>query len=355
MQYASVIARNYRAQAEVLATSLLSHEDDANLVVLVIDGDEADRTMFSDPRVETALLTDLSIDPRELNRMLVFYNLMEMATAVKPKFLSWLLDRGQAVCFIDPDTVVYQSFAEIALAAETQSIVLTPHALKPFPRDGLLPTEHSIMRAGVFNAGFIAVGPSARPFLSWWHERLTTDAVDATEVGLFTDQRWLDFVPTLFSHTVCEDPGMNVAYWNVHERGVTRFDRRLVTADGTPIRFFHFSGFKPGDPGRLSRHGGDKPRVRLESEPHLSRLCDEYATALFAAGFGVWSQEPYRFSSLPVGLPLDEDLRRLYRMAVVEDGDPTAPDDPLIDGGAALRTWFKERISQDSPPRDAAG
>jgi hypothetical protein len=279
---------------------------------------------------------------------------MEMATAVKPMLLHWLLGRGEVtVCYLDPDIMVFDAFDEIVSTAEREAIVLVPHALQPFPREGLLPTEYSIMRGGVFNLGFIAVGQGAGPFLTWWHERLATDAIDATEVGLFVDQRWVDFVPSLFAHTVCRDPGMNVAYWNVHERGVTRVDDRLVTRDGASIRFFHFSGFNPKDSTRLSRHGFDRPRVSLDTEPHLAELCRDYAAALHAAGHDMWSVEPYRFDVLPVGGRLGLDVRRMYRSAIVEAGDPTAPEDPLTDGGAALLSWLFATVAggQTAPIR----
>ena len=55
------------------------------------------------------------------------------------------------------------------------------------------------MLAGLFNLGFICVGPTALPFLDWWHERLRLDAVVDPANALFTDQRWVDWVPSLFA------------------------------------------------------------------------------------------------------------------------------------------------------------
>jgi hypothetical protein len=159
MQYATIIARNYRAHAEVLARSLVAHHCGAQLVVLIIDGTESDRDMFVELGLEVALLDDLPIERCELHRMLLFYDVMEMATAVKPMLLHWLLDRGSTtVCYLDPDIVVYSRFDEIVSSAERDAIVLVPHALTPFPRDGLLPTEHSIMRGGVFNVNIHVPG-----------------------------------------------------------------------------------------------------------------------------------------------------------------------------------------------------
>lgn len=341
MQYATIIARNYHAHAEVMARSLLAHHRSARLMVLIIDGVESDRDTFASLGLEVALLDDLPIERGQLHRMLLYYNVMEMVTAVKPRLLRWLLDRGNTtVCYLDADVVVYCVFDDIISTAEQDAIVLTPHALTPFPRDGLLPTELTILRGGMFNLGFIAVGPDSRPFLSWWHERLTTDALFAMEAGLFTDQRWVDFVPVLFRHSICRDPGMNVAHWNVHERGLTRVADSLATSSGVPIRFFHFSGFDPENPAQLSRHGYDRPRVVLRTEPDLAILCEEYAAALLEAGYSTWSREPYRFDQLPNGIRLSQDVRRAYRHAIIEANSDSAPIDPLADGGAAFRDWL---------------
>jgi hypothetical protein len=341
MQFATIIARNYHAHAEVMAASLLTHHHHARLVVLIIDGTESDRETFASFGLEVALLDDLPMERDELHRMLVIYNRLEMVTAVKPRLLSWLLDRGNTtVCYLDADAVVYSHFGDIVLAAERDEIILTPHVLTPFPRDGLLPAEYTILRGGMFNLGFIAVGQGSRPFLDWWHERLTIDALFDMEAGLFTDQRWVDFVPILFGHAVCRDPGMNVAPWNVHERGITRTAGRLTTSSGLPVRFFHFSGFDPENPVQLSRHGHDRPRVVLRAEPVLASLCDEYTTALMEAGYRAWSAEPYRFDWLPNGTRVHQDARRAYRDAVVGAKDHGAPRDPLADDGAALQDWL---------------
>lgn len=338
--FASIIARNYHAQAEVLARSLLQHHRDARFVVLITDGDESDRAAFTLPGVEVALLRDLPMDQSELHRMLICYNRYEMATAIKPQLLRWLLDRSDVVCFLDPDIVVYSPFDDIAASARTESIVLTPHVLTPFPRDGMFPEELTILRGGMFNLGFISVGQESRPFLDWWHQRLTTDALFDMEMGLFTDQRWIDFVPILFGHVVCRDPGMNMAHWNMHERGVRLSEGTVTTAAGVSVRFIHFSGFDPENPARISRQGYDKPRVRLEDEPDLAVLSREYAAELLRADYRKWLPEPYRHDHLPNGMRIHQEARRSYRDAVVAATDPTVPDDPLANEGGVLARWL---------------
>ena len=46
--------------------------------------------------------------------------------------------------------------------------------------------------------------------------------------GLFVDQRWVDLVPALFDdYVVMKRAGLNVAYWNLHERSIELDGPRL--------------------------------------------------------------------------------------------------------------------------------
>src|SRR4029079_5557309 len=117
--------------------------------------------------------------------------------------------------------------------------------------------------SGMFNLGFVCVSDDALPFLDWWHERTRVDAVNDPRDGLFTDQRWVDFVPSLFPHFVHRARGCNVAYWNLFERPIGRALDGSLTAGGEPLAVFNFSGYDPERPHTLSKHQGDRPRAQL--------------------------------------------------------------------------------------------
>ncbi len=338
--FATIVARNFHARAAVFARSLFEWHPDARLVILVTDGTDDDRSSFDDDRIQVLVPADLPLAAADLHRMMVMYDVLEFSTALKASLLRLLLDAGHAfVSYVDPDTRVYAPFDEIAARAVTDDVVLVPHALSPFPRDGREPTELTVLRAGAFNLGFIAVGQGARPFLDWWHERLLVDSVNAPFEGLFTDQRWIDLVPTLFKHSVCRDPGMNVAFWNVHERSVTMTGGRPLTGAEEYIRFFHFSGFDPATPQQLSQHCGHRPRVVLEDYPDLALLCRSYADELRAEDQRTWSLCSYRLDWLPNGFRLEPEVRRLYRAAVLSEDD-RAPQDPFANNGDDFQAWL---------------
>src|SRR5690606_24035113 len=107
-------------------------------------------------------------------------------------------------------------------------------------------------------------------------------------------------VPALFEHTVLRDPGFNVAYWNLHERPLTKTADGTVTAGGSPLRFFHFSGYRPERPWLLTLHCARKPRVLLSEHPVLRELCDAYGAALREAGYAeTLGSIPYGFNKFP--------------------------------------------------------
>ena len=323
----TIVARNYTASARVLARSLGDHHASLPLTTLLIDGTDSDRSTEGIGRV--LLPADLAVDRANLHRMRTFYDVVEFATALKPALLMHLLRSGaRSATYLDPDIRVYAGLDDVLDSAAEHGLALTPHTVAPLPRDGWWPNEATIMHAGIYNLGFVSAGPDAYPFLIWWADRLLTDAVVDPTNALFTDQRWVDWATALTAPTVLRDTSLNVAYWNLHERQVTRHDDGWWVGS-QPLRFFHFSGYDPAVPWVLSRFQGSTPRNLLSASPPLRRLCDDYANELVAAGHEETMALPYRYSRLPGGLNLTPVVRRLYREALLAgDGHEvgSAPD-----------------------------
>lgn len=356
----TVVARNYLPAARVLARSYTEQHPGHEFVIAVIDAGTEPQQVDEARVIGPAAF---GIDEQDYLRMATAYNVTELATAVKPYVLRELRRAGaEVVIYLDPDITVFAPMPEVAELARAHQLVLTPHFTAPLPRDGFEPDEAVIMGTGVFNLGFIATGPGSEPFLDFWAERLRHDAIVAPELQLFTDQRWVDQVPALFGHTVLRDPGFNVAYWNLHERTLSRAADGKVYADGSPLRFFHFSGYRPEKPWLLSFHCARKPRVLLSDHPVLRELCDGYGAALREAGYAeTLDAIPYGFAKFPDGTPLTPGARRLFRSGWVAaegplDGVRRRPEIPPHafgpDGGEALRTWL---TSPDDQAQAAAG
>ena len=212
------------------------------------------------------------------------------------------------------------------------------------------PNEQTLLQAGSYNLGFIAVGdtPEARCMLDWWSERLATDSFISVAEGFFTDQKWIDFVPGLFGVYLVKDPSWNVAYWNLATRSVTRSEDGGFLAAGRPLTFAHLSGYSPRLPHLLSKHQGHRPRVLLSQEPALRALCDDYGSRLTAAGFHGANEDFVPPFSTYEGVVLDRVVRRLVRTEIRarSTGEGTGlgwPDAP----GLSLGEWLSAPRNED--------
>ncbi|HZC02253.1 MAG TPA: FkbM family methyltransferase, partial [Gammaproteobacteria bacterium] len=273
--------------------------------------------------------------------MAEFYDVVELSTAVKPWLLGHLLnERGlERVAYFDPDIRIYDRLDRVNQLTREYELVLIPHVTSPMPRDGKKPSEADILIAGTYNLGFIALerGPRTDKLLGWWSERLKTDCVVAPELGYFVDQRWIDFIHGVMpGFHVLNDPGYNVAYWNLHGRELTNKKGRYYV-NGEPLRFFHFSGFDPHHRDRLSKH---QNRIKLRRGSALARICDEYAKALLEHGYNEVKDWPYTYGTLPNGVRLSPGMRRLYR-AGTESGELEVSIFTL-EGADRLVAWLNE-------------
>jgi 2-polyprenyl-3-methyl-5-hydroxy-6-metoxy-1,4-benzoquinol methylase len=349
MRACTIVARNYLAQANVLARSFKRYHPECPFAILVVDGLDAERVR--DDGVELLNLTGIGLDSGDAYQMPMIYNVTELSTAVKP----WLLRRfltGEtgAVIYFDPDIEIFSPLYHLADLAHKHSIVLTPHVTEPIPRDKLRLSESDILGAGIYNLGFIGIGPGSEGFLDWWAARLKRESVIDPSRMRFTDQRWIDFVPGLFPNYILRDPAYNVAYWNLHSRRL-EWDGRKYTVNGKPLRFFHYSGYNPDQSHLLSKHQGEQPRVLLSEHPAVARICREYKKKLVKAGFNESKREPYGFDYLSNGLKIGLHLRKAYREALDQAERGLCPElpNPFVPGAEKeFLEWLNEPL-RESP------
>jgi 2-polyprenyl-3-methyl-5-hydroxy-6-metoxy-1,4-benzoquinol methylase len=349
----TIIARNYLAHARVLVDSFFAHHPDGAFTLLLID-DEGRQFDAGHESFRCLRLGDIGFDRSEIGQLASIYDVTELATAVKPPFLRYLIAEGcDHVIYLDPDIRIYKSLEDAARLARQHAIVLTPHTTVPVPPDGRRVDAFHILGAGVYNLGFIAVGAGARAFIDWWWEKTRREARSDPLRMMFTDQRWVDFVPSFFDHFILKDPTYNVAYWNLHARRLT-WDGHTYLVDGQPLAFFHFSGFDERKPYLLSKHQGRRPRILLSEHPAVARICRDYLESLERAGLSQESSRPYGWGTLPCGIPFDRRMRRLYRAGLEahEKGRGPEPPNPL-DGTADDRfiEWLNEPAAVGLRPR----
>ncbi len=208
------------------------------------------------------------------------------------------------------------------------------------------PTSTSCF-SGAYNLGFVSMAdrPDVHALLDWWDRSLRRDCIIDHSHGRFVDQRFMDLaLGFVDDHFVLRDPGYNVAYWNLSQRELQR-NGDGITVSGHPLRFFHYSGYDPRRPLRISRH---QSRLTFDDVPVVAELYANYAAALRAEGFTEQARLPYAYDRTPAGLVLDLPLRRLLRSAFVDGELPDTLDAFSPDGDAQLMAWLNEPAS-DGP------
>lgn len=323
-EFITVVSRSHLDRARTLAASLYRHETGARLRCYLAERDIHDN---DDP---DGLLELVPLAALELPRAQQFcfrYDVKELATAIRPFALLHTLRTTscEQVVYLDSDTDVLQPLARrCAQYLATHAVALTPHLLA-----GCLPTgprEREILRAGVYNSGFIALrrNQAAGAFLQWWAARLEYWSIEDPLGGVVHDQRWLDLAVGLFPQiTIIRDPGINVAYWNMHERelshGPSGWQIQLKGSNSaSPLALLHFSGLTAE---RLSSYlaSGDEQR---EAYQRYAGLAADYRQRLAAQS--AKEQVEYSFQRFDDGQIIDNAMREVMRLGIVNSEQPFA-------------------------------
>jgi hypothetical protein len=308
----TIVAKNYLPFARVLMESLREWAPALRRFVVLVDKPDG----YFDPDAEdfTVLLSDELDIPN--SRWFHFkYTILELCTAVKPYAVQRLMERYGAdrVLYFDPDIRVYGDLDSVLSALNEHTVVLTPHLTAPL-EDEARPTDLDILRSGSYNLGFIGIRrcEESGRFLNWWQARLYDHCVVDLAKGLFVDQRWVDLVPGMFAGVgILRDSGLNVAYWNIAHRHVTRGPGGFLV-NGQPLRFFHFSGFDPDKPHAFSRH---QNRFTLDNIGTAAEVALDYKARLNAAGYSECKTWPYVYGVFENGAPIPDMGRPAHHEA----------------------------------------
>ena len=170
-------------------------------------------------------LSDLDLEAAEIHRMALLFRGNIMAT-IKPWVFQHFLSKGaEMVLYIDSDFMIFETLSDLA-GDGGDGVLLVRHVLVRQSRcDGMQPDETTLLGSGMFNAGMFGVGNQHGGFVEFLMERLRRECIFDPKQMRFNEQRWLDFVPAVFPHRVVKDPGVDVAYWNLHERPL---EKRMI-------------------------------------------------------------------------------------------------------------------------------
>lgn len=271
------------------------------------------------------------------------YSPLELTCCLKGRVAASLIQRGETqLLYLDADTRIFDSVENcLAPLQPTGGVLLTPHLQSPLPQDSYYPNNVDMLRSGVFNGGVLGfVEQTERPkqvldFLDWWNQRNLRDCIVDPHQGLFVDQRWLDQAPAYFSSVkISRHLGLNVGYWNLHDRRlVWTGEQWNVTSGPTvraavpnvtvgtdewePLQVFHFSGAARVAPNgtsschRLSRH---QNRHGLTTFREVELLTKEYLASWVSHNWLTYHAIPYAYDHLLSGAEISSRWREAYRL-----------------------------------------
>lgn len=323
-EFITIVSRSHLDRARTLAASLYRHEAGARLRCYLAERDIRDSDN-PDGLLELIPLAALQL-PRQ-QQFCFRYGVKELATALRPFALLHTLrtTSSEQVVYLDSDTDVLQPLAgRCAQYLAEHAVAITPHLLA-----STLPTssrEREILRAGVYNSGFIALrrNQAAGAFLQWWAARLEYWSIEDPLGGVLHDQRWLDLAVGLFPQIgIIRDPGINVAHWNMHERelshGPSGWQVQVTGSNSaSPLALLHFSGLNAD---RLSCYL-DSGEEQREAYQRYAGLAADYRQRL-AVEAGK-EQVEYSFHRFDDGQIINDAMREVVRLGIVSSEQPFA-------------------------------
>lgn len=329
----------YLPKALVLADSMSKFKH--GLHIFLIDR-KVDVPLHSN-NAEITWIEDVTVP--NLYELAFKYDITEFSTCLKPLLALYLLGKYNKVVFLDPDTCVYSPIDPVLKDLDFHPIVVTPHYVTP-ESDSLPDSDVGMMRFGSFNMGFFGVNRSRQglDFLNWWSDRCLRFCYFETQFGLSTDQKWVSIAPCFFDALhISFNLGYNVAFWNLHERRISKSsDGQYLVNDTSPLIFFHFSSFDEERPELLSKRPFYEKEKRRKDVYELSI---DYKKNLDRHK-GEASSSKYGFDYMSGGEYISPALRRAYACLLEElpnGHDPFDSNGPV--GNLARKNFLFERSS----------
>lgn len=331
----TIAARNYLGQVSVLFDSISEQCGDIKFCCFVVDGYDADAEIPEALRNNVFDCRKLGIPSYDFEEMACKYTVVEFSTALKPYIFKYIFEykKFNSAVYLDPDFKLYNNTDWIEEELKTKSILLTPHLLNfeayKLCYTGRIPVlDLSVfLYAGTYNLGFIAIKNDSygKEFIDFWAEILRYQCFDDSTQALCVDQKWADFLSRFFGERVgvINDPGANVAYWNLHERNLTRDVRSNYLVNGSVLKFIHYSSIDLADNDGISANARKK-NISLITYPEYRDLFSTYKDGLIKAGFKErMANMPYRYNYFENGLPITKLHRRIYTKLIDEGSVPS--------------------------------
>lgn len=334
----TICSINYIGKALVLIDSYHQHHPDHSVYLVVVDRKNVELKLDR-PNLKVIWVEDLPIP--DILKYAFTYDVIEFNTNVKPAALEFVLQQHEFAIYLDPDIKIYAALNPAFDALrDGASLVVTPHSNTPI-LDGYKPDDLEFLKFGAFNLGFVGVSRCQEgfAFLEWWSDRCLKHGFYEPQLGLGVDQKWVGLTPCYFPHMrILHDSGMNVAFWNLHERQLTIQDGKWFVNEITLLRFIHFSSFSESAPAAIAKK---QTRFKSGSRPDFTVLAETYAAELLAQDTAKYANQRYAFDYFDDGSYVTPTLRRFYAelkyTAFKDEVNPYRSNGPVMRFGKTYR------------------
>lgn len=327
----TICAKNYIGLAQTLEKSIKENQKDVTFLIFVAD-EFASLDQVASALPDNVIIAKNAIDiPTEQWYQMAFkYDLTEFCTAIKPSCFKYIFKDSEvgSCIYFDPDILIFNTLDTIYDCLNDHSILLTPHTttIETIYTGSL--NERNLLYSGMFNLGFIALknDSSAKKLLDWWEERLKDRCYQNMMENYFTDQKWIDFLPSFFPSQllVSSDLGLNMAPWNFYEREILVrnnqfFVKNRITKEEKqyPLTFVHFSGF---DYKALLNNEVRQGNIKaLTFQEDLMPVFTTYTEKLLQSEMSSFIKLTYTYNYFSNQTNISIIYRRLFRR-LLEDG-----------------------------------
>ncbi|EJP21879.1 hypothetical protein HMPREF1142_2016 [Peptostreptococcaceae bacterium AS15] len=356
MYYFTSITTNYLPKARVLARTLKKYNKDAVFILAVSDNLPEDFDI-SKEYFDYVIYT-FEMDAIENPNAFFFrFNITEACTAVKPAVALEIMKQYKAekVCYLDPDIAVFDKLSEVDDLLDSYSMVFTPHTTIPEDKDFfIVGNEVLFLKRGTNNLGFFAVKNDfeGRKFLEWWKNRLfkfcLDDNYDLKELideyalsGLFTDQKWIDMVPSFFdNYKLLKHQGYNVATWNLSHRIVKKNESDGYTVNEEPLKFFHFSGVDSG----AHREVLDLLNIEYPHTKSVNEISKWYENICVEEGQNTFKKQEWKYARYSNGNVIPKEHRKI--LLIRRDAHDYFKNPFEINEGDCFYNWIIREYSE---------
>jgi hypothetical protein len=340
----TICAKNYIGLALALEKSIKEYNNDIDFYIFVADEFSENERIEDLPANILIAKNTIDIQESQWIQMSFKYDLTEFCTSIKPSCFKYIFDKYEtdACIYFDPDILVFNSLDTIYNKLNEYSIMVTPHitTIEDIYTGKL--NERNLLYSGMFNLGFLALkhDENSKKMLNWWEIRLEDRCFQNMMENYFTDQKWMDFLPSFFPNQllISEDLGLNVAPWNFYEREIITeedlfFVKNRIQKNNNklfPLIFVHFSGYNYK--ALLSGEVVQGNIKSLEIYNDYKKIFNLYSDFIQHSDFASYVKLPYTYNYFSNNQAISSVYRKLFRR-LHEDGkkisDPFQVDGPF--------------------------